>query len=103
MALVIQFLNTDDSTFLATDPQHLQLRQLEPGKAALGVLIPRQKKSPDGTPLVGSDGKPEFESAFVPIIHYPMNISTPQTPKVELATDVPQSLKKSSRVSRKVQ
>lgn len=100
--LTIIFLNMVDGTFKAALPEQLQLRQLEPGLCALGVNESRPKLV-DGKPQSDADGKPVIESSFTPFINYPVNITPAKlAPKVELATEIPASLKKPSR-ARKVQ
>jgi hypothetical protein len=97
--LVIQFLDYDGSTFLAVPPERLQIRQLEPGKCALGALVDQPKKSEDGTPIVG-----EVVSVFVPLINYAMDIQASQPakpePKVELATEMPKAPKPKGKKAR---
>lgn len=99
MNLIIQFLDTDSSTFIAVGPDRLQIRQLEPGKAALGALVDQPKKSEDGTPVIG-----ETVTTFVPLINYAMDIAAAtkpvDAPKVELATSVPPALKAKGKKAR---
>lgn len=99
--LMIQFLNLKDGTFKAALPEQLQLRQVEPGIASLGVSESRQKTDDKGVPQTDADGNPLLESIFTPFINYPVIITKPEeAPKVELATEVPVELKKTSKVRR---
>jgi hypothetical protein len=94
MNMVIQFLDSSSGTFLAVAPERLQIRQLEPGKCALGALVDQPKKSEDGTPIVG-----ETVTAFIPLINYAMDIAQAvPAPKVELATEMPKPKGKKARV-----
>lgn len=86
MNLTVMFLDEDSGTFLKAGPERLQVRQLEPNKAALGVLVDRPKVAEDGTPVVG-----ETSTVFVPLINYPMNISAAKAdePLVQEASSIP--------------
>lgn len=55
--MIVLFL-LDDGSYKAVTPETLQLRQLEPGKVALGVPM----------------GEEEGLARFLPFITYPINI-----------------------------
>ncbi len=101
MPLICQFLDSETNTFRVCTAEQLQLRQVSDGVAALGFVEPRQKRSDDGTTLLGPDGKPELEGVFVPVINYAINLVKPEEkPKIELAESVPASLTKKAKKSR---
>jgi len=87
--------------FKVVTDQTLKLQSTGPGQTSLGYIEPRPRKSPDGTPLL-KDGKQELELVFTPLINYAVDVvPAAQAPKVELATKVPDALKKTSKVSKK--
>lgn len=88
--LVIQFLNLSTNTFKVATAESLQLRQIEDGVAALGISETVPKLAEDGTPLVG-----ETQTVFTPLVNYAINLVKPEeTPKVELATQMPKRARK---------
>ena len=102
MSLIVIFLNQADGSFKAATAETLQLRQIDPKVAALGIVEAKPKKSEDGTPLLTPDGKPELESIYTPLINYPVVLQkVEEAPKVELATEVPPALKRTAKVRKK--
>jgi hypothetical protein len=95
-SLVIVLLDQRTNSFKVLTNQTLKLQALGPGKTGLGYVEPRQRKSPDGTPLL-KDGKPELEMAFQSFMEFPVDVVLPK--KIELAGSVPETLKASSKVS----
>ncbi len=95
--LILVLLDQQTQQFKVVTDQTLKLQSTGPGQTSLGYIEPRPRVV-DGTPLL-KDGKPEMEMAFVPVLNYPVEIAQPS--KLELATSVPDALKKTSKVSRK--
>lgn len=69
----------DNGEFVEADPTSLQLRQISPGNAALGIQVVVPVRNEDGTPSV-VDGVAQTQPAFRPFINYPVNLALPSLP-----------------------
>jgi hypothetical protein len=69
----------DNSEYVEVAPDRLQIRQLQPGVAALGIEVTIPVNKEDGTPELAEDGKtPKTQTGFRPFINYNVNLSVPQ-------------------------
>ena len=68
----------DNSEFVEVAPEKLQIRQLQPGIAALGTEITVPVLKEDKTPDLNDDGTPKMQSGFRPFINYGVNLTVPQ-------------------------
>jgi hypothetical protein len=67
----------DNDEFIEVEPEKLALRQIEPGHAALGVMLDIVDRAEDGTVKLAEDGKtPLTQSAYRPLINYAVDIVT---------------------------
>ena len=98
--LIIVLLDQQTNLFKVLTDQTLKLQQNPntPGVVSLGYIEARPRLGDGNVPLL-KDGKPEMEVVFTPVINYPGNLTQPQ--KIEIANDVPASLKKTSKVGKK--
>jgi hypothetical protein len=96
-SLIVVFLDQKSNTFKVATDQTLKLQSVKdtPGITQLGVIEVRPKPKQEG--LVGQPD--EMETIFIPLINYAVDIVAAK--KVELATEVPPALKKTSRVNKK--
>jgi hypothetical protein len=72
----------DNKEYVEIAPEALQIRQIQPGVAALGheVLVPLTKE--DGTPDLDEKGNQKTQAGFRPFINYNVNLSIPQPAEV---------------------
>jgi hypothetical protein len=104
-SLVIVFLDQKSNTFKVATDQTLKLQKTGDGQTSLGYVEARPKTTagPEGKPIpiIGENNQPALEMVFVPLINYPVEIvAAAQAPKVELATKIPDALKKTSKVGK---
>jgi hypothetical protein len=79
----------DNNEYVEVAPDKLQIRQLQPGVAALGteVVVPIRKE--DGTVDTNEDGTAKTQPGFRPFINYGVNITIPQPAEAPATPNVP--------------
>jgi len=68
----------DNNEFVEVAPEALQIRQLQPGVAALGTEVTVPVTGEDGKPELNEDGTPKTQKGYRPFINYNVNLSIPQ-------------------------
>lgn len=90
----------DTNEYIEVAPELLQLRQLGPGQAALGISVIMPTKNEDGSDKLNEDGSPETQTVYRPLINYTVDLTVPQpqavTPVVE-GTEAETKKKKSAK------
>lgn len=77
----------DNNEFAEVDPTKLQLRQLAPGQAALGITVNVPQKNEDGSPKMAEDGTtPLMQEGYRSFVNYAVNLSLPAEPTAEAPT-----------------
>jgi hypothetical protein len=68
----------DNNEYIELTPETLQIRQLQPGVAALGTEVTVPVLAEDGkTQLKNDDGTPKTAIGFRPFINYAVNLTIP--------------------------
>jgi|SRR5208337_2808608 len=70
----------DNNEYVEVDPTNLQLRQLAPGQAALGLNVVVPVRNEDGTPKLGENGQPQTAVAYRPLVNYAVDLVVPAPP-----------------------
>jgi hypothetical protein len=73
----------DNNEYIESAPEKLQIRQLQPGVAALGIEVTVPVNGADGKPETHEDGTTKMQQGFRPIVNYNVNLSIPEPPKAE--------------------
>ena len=90
----------DNSEFVEVAPEKLQIRQLQPGIAALGTEVTVPVNKEDGTPDTNDDGTPKTQLGFRPLINYSVNLSIPQPVEAPVATALPAPVAQAQKVGK---
>jgi hypothetical protein len=78
----------DNNEYVEVEATALQLRQLGPGQAALGLTLTVPLKNEDGTPQLDDKGQPVTSLAFRPFINYLVDLTVTPPPAEAGATDL---------------
>jgi hypothetical protein len=83
----------DNNEFIEVEPAKLQLRQVAPGQAVLGldVLVPVHGEG--GVQEFNADGTPKTQTGFRSIINYAVNLTIPAASLEEEITNLKTALK----------
>ncbi len=79
----------DNQEYVEVQPDKLQIRQLQPGIAALGIEVVVPVRKEDGTPDTNEDGTPKTQLGYRPFINYNVNLTIPQPPEAPVTPDTP--------------
>lgn len=71
----------DNKEYVELGPETLQIRQIQPGVAALGHEVTVPVNGQDGKPELNEDGTQKTQKGFRPFINYNVNLSIPEPPK----------------------
>ena len=64
----------DNREYVETEPEKLQIRQLQPGAAVLGMEVAVPASKEDGTPDLNEDGTPKTQAGFRPLVNYSVDL-----------------------------
>lgn len=67
----------DSKEYIEVAPEKLQIRQIQPGLAALGIEITVLLNKEDGTPDLTENGTPRTQDGFRPFVNYIVDLSMP--------------------------
>ena len=71
----------ENNQYLEVEPENLQLRQVSPGQASLGVTLERPKQDAEGLSVLDENDKPVMEPAFASLVNYAVDIRMPKAKK----------------------
>jgi hypothetical protein len=90
----------DNKEYIEVTPDKLQIRQLSPGQAALGIEVTVPVNGADGKPELNADGTEKTQLGFRPFVNYAVDLAVPKpveatpAPAVVEAVEVPAPAKK---------
>jgi len=67
----------DNNEYVEVAPDKLQVRQLQPGLAALGTEVIVPVNDAEGKPELDAEGKPKTQVGYRPFINYSVNLRVP--------------------------
>jgi hypothetical protein len=67
----------DNNEYVEVTPDKLQVRQLQPGVAALGMEVNVPVNGADGKPELNEDGTPKTQAGYRPFVNYSVNLRAP--------------------------
>ena len=75
----------DNGEYVELPPERLQIRQLRPGVAGLGMEVLSPVADEDGAPQANEDGTAKLTPGFRPYVNYNVNLTLPDPASDPLA------------------
>jgi hypothetical protein len=76
----------DNKEYVEVTPDKLQIRQLQPGNAALGIEVTVPVNGADGKPELNEDGTEKTQLGFRPFVNYAVDLQVPKPAEATPAT-----------------
>jgi hypothetical protein len=78
----------DNKEYVEVGPDKLQIRQLAPGQAALGIEVTVPVNGADGKPELNADGTEKTQLGFRPFVNYAVDLAVPKPAEAPAAVTV---------------